>query len=389
MSSRPYRARFSDGQTAIGRSVMVHLGAGLEITAEDGSALQSWSYPGLSASMPVSWRDHDVLLRSREHAGATLFVTEPEFAAAILKKAPRLSSAAHRWRYAVPGLVLAALLLGGVAATWLLDLNPSQALAGLVPQGVRHTIGVRAAEGLAGEHTTCSAAEGTAALARLVDKLASASKHVGQFNVRVVDWDMVNAFAVPGEEIVVARGLIEEARSGDEVAGVIAHEMGHGIELHPEAAIIRSIGLTAATQLLLSGQSPTLTSLGRALLELRYSRDAERQADAHALEILKLARISPKPYAEFFERLDRQEKGGDAAPARPSERSTPTPPTDQASNGNEGGGDTTSVDVTEEWLSTHPPSPERARLAAAAATYDAEDAMSEQDWQALRSICGS
>ena len=123
---------------------------------------------------------------------------------------------------------------------------------------------------------------------------------------------VVNAFALPGEQIVVLRGLIEEADSPDEVAGVIAHEMGHGLELHPETGIVKALGMSAAV-LLIFGDSSSIGNWGAHLLQLSYTRSAEREADVHALRILKAADISPKGISDFFKRLEPFSTDGELA----------------------------------------------------------------------------
>jgi predicted Zn-dependent protease len=177
-----------------------------------------------------------------------------------------------------------------------------------------------------------------------------------RFDIRVLNWDLVNAFAAPGEQIVLTRGLIEQANGPDEVAGVVTHEMGHGLELHPETAIIRAIGLSAAVELMLGGGGGTLANIGLVLTQLGYSRAAEREADAHALQILEKAQVSPQAFAGFFKRVEERERGS---------------PVGEIS-----------------LLRTHPLSAERARLAASRPAYPATPALVDDDWLALRAICG-
>ena len=371
MDAATYSGRYSDGHTAATHPVRVTLGAtAVEIALADKPEPEHWSYTKLRAAAPVSWRDDEVLLRSMQAPGATLFVPDPGFASAVLKHAPRLSASAHRWRYAAPGLAITAAIVLGAAAIYLFQLHPAQAVANLIPHPLREAIGQKAMAELTGDHEECTSAEGKKALDTMVGELSTASQSGKQFNVRVVKWGLVNAFAVPGEQIVVSGGLIDEAQSADEVAGVIAHEMGHGIELHPEAGIIRSLGVSALIQLLAGGNSGSLTNVGALLLELRYSRDAEHEADTHALRILKNADISPKPFGEFFNRLMKIESG-DSSKGEPSkDASSTTPPS---------GGSAI--------FSTHPPTPERAKMAADAATYPGKPSLSDADWKALKSIC--
>jgi beta-barrel assembly-enhancing protease len=356
VESITFAGRFSDGLSAASHSVAVRLGEQLEITGSDGSLADQWGYARLQSAAPVHWRDEEVLLRTLDRPGATLFVASPAFAAALLKKAPKLSAGAHRWRYAIPGLAIVVILAIAVGVFWVLGVNLSQATARLIPLPVRASIGEHAMASFVAGRNRCESAAGLSALNDLVATLSKASGTGITYDVRVVDWDMVNAFALPGNKIVIMRGLIDKAKSADEVAGVLAHEMGHGIELHPEAGIVRGLGLSALIEFLVGGQQDTLKQAGVMLLLLRYSREAEAQADAHALEILRKAGISPKPLAVFFKRMAGLSSG----------------------LGNPG----TNI------LSDHPPTPERARLAEAAATYESHPALTLEKWQALRGICG-
>ena len=115
--------------------------------------------------------------------------------------------------------------------------------------------------------------------------------------------------AAPGGQIILTRGLVQTAGSPDEVAGVLAHELGHALELHPETGIVRAMGLAAATQLIFAGSAGTVSNVGMVLTQLRYTRIAEREADAHAVRMLKGAGISAKGFGDFFERLEGKAAG--------------------------------------------------------------------------------
>ncbi|MEZ5924823.1 MAG: M48 family metalloprotease [Hyphomicrobiaceae bacterium] len=357
MDTTTFAARWSDGQTAGSYRALVRLGHALEIAPEGVTEPVRWSPHRTMASVPLWPSSAEVLLRSLDHPGQTIYVEDPGFAAALLKVAPHLAAGSKRWRDIRPGLTVTAAVALVTGAVLALDLSPAAYVASLLPKDIRTIAGQQVLQVFTQGQGYCEAPEGNAALQTLTQKLKSASNTDAEFTVAVVNWELVNAFALPGEQIVVTRGLIEKAQSGDEVAGVVAHEMGHGIELHPEAGMVRAIGIAAAAELVFTGSSGTVGTLGTQMLELSYSRSAEREADEHALRILKEARISPKPLAEFFDRLakefDEPEDGSDAY----------------------------------ELFSTHPPSPERSKLAAEAATYDSEPAMTSADWAALKAVC--
>ena len=119
----------------------------------------------------------------------------------------------------------------------------------------------------------------------------------------------MNAFAAPGGFIVIFNGLLKAARSPDEVAGVLAHEMGHVIERHGAEALVRTVGLSLIFQIFV-GDASGLVGLGAAagqlLLELSYSRGDEAEADATAVTALVAADIRRNGLADFFARLDRE-----------------------------------------------------------------------------------
>jgi predicted Zn-dependent protease len=246
------------------------------------------------------------------------------------------------------------------AATYATGWSPLKSVATELPESWRQRLGDATRASMTEGHKQCIDAAGVAALERLTERLSKASP-VTTFDVRVYDWPLMNAFAVPGGEIVLARGLLDKAESPDEVAGILAHEMGHGIELHPETAIIRSIGLAAAAEVMMGGTGGgSLANAGLVLAQLGYSRSAERQADQWALELLKGSGIGSKGLADFFARVIATE-GDDQTPAGAA---------------NPLG-----------WLRTHPPAAERAAAIRRQAEYPASPALDARSWQALKTIC--
>jgi predicted Zn-dependent protease len=194
------------------------------------------------------------------------------------------------------------------------------------------------------------------ALQKVLARLESNAGEGPPFQIHVSRWKMSNAFALPGRHIVILSGLIDGASSAEEIAGVIAHEIGHGLEKDPEALLVRSVGMQVLIQLL-TGQSGDQNgfAFGAVLLQLRYSRDAERLADNHAREILRKSGISPKPVGEFFKRFAERDAEGDNA---------------------------------WQYLSTHPSSRERAKLFFAEPAYATKPILTDKEWADLRVICG-
>ena len=141
--------------------------------------------------------------------------------------------------------------------------------------------------------------------------LASHSRRADiPYTFKVVDTDQVNAFALPGGYLYINRGLITTAKNESELAGVVAHEIGHVVGRHGARQISKQVGL----QVLLAavaGEAPGLSrqvasevaGLGAGLTLLKYSREAENEADAYAVQETYDAGIDPEGAASFFEKL--------------------------------------------------------------------------------------
>ena len=78
----------------------------------------------------------------------------------------------------------------------------------------------------------------------------------------MVQSPVVNAFALPGGYVVVFTGLLKKAESGEEVAGVLSHELNHVLQRHGMERIVKMLGLAAAIGILL-GDQQGLTGLAK------------------------------------------------------------------------------------------------------------------------------
>jgi predicted Zn-dependent protease len=169
---------------------------------------------------------------------------------------------------------------------------------------------------------------------------------------------MVNAFALPGGHIIVMRGLIEMAQTSEHLAAVLAHELGHVAQRDPILQALRAAGTAGLLSLVLGDATggTVLALAGETLISAKNSRDVEARADDFALAQLAAAGVSPEALAEFFELL--LEEMGDPA-----------------------------YDMG--WISSHPPSAERAAYAreAVQTARSYNKSISSQEWQAIQQIC--
>ncbi len=139
------------------------------------------------------------------------------------------------------------------------------------------------------------------------------------YTFKVVDGKEVNAFALPGGYVYVFRGLIQAADYESELAGVMAHELGHVVARHGLEQLKRAqlIGLGAAVfgQILgggrEAGQGPSVAELAINLVGtgayLSYSREAEAEADRLGVRILYDAGYEPSSFVTFLEKLESRQ----------------------------------------------------------------------------------
>lgn len=358
--SGSFAASLNEGRAPIAASVAVRFAAdGLEIHKPGDAYARLWPYSQLRSNVPVARDATDVVLSLAPNTTESLFVSDPAFVTQLLAHAPALSVARRRWRALQPGLAVLAAVLAIVLTARALELHPAQAVARLMPPETRRALGQRALASLTGLRRVCETPASRLALDRLTRRLlAETPDSVLTARVDVLDWSLVTAVALPGGRIVLTHGLLQQARSPDEVAGVLAHALGHAMALHPETSVVRAIGPAATVQLLLTGAMDSAAGLGLALAELRHTRRAEREADLYALRLLKQTAVSAQGLADFYERLDA---------ARPKSGQQTRPP---------------------ELLRTHPPAADRIARIRSGPPYDATPALLDEDWQALRQACG-
>jgi predicted Zn-dependent protease len=154
------------------------------------------------------------------------------------------------------------------------------------------------------------------ALGRQLAARAPGEKYPYQF--KIVNDTAINAFALPGGFVYVNRGAITAADNEAQIAGVIAHEIGHVALRHGTNQASKAY--LAQAPLALLGGALGSNSVGGVLAQLgvsfatssillKYSRDAESQADLMGTQILYDSGYDPKAMVEFFEKIQAESKG--------------------------------------------------------------------------------
>jgi predicted Zn-dependent protease len=212
----------------------------------------------------------------------------------------------RRWRWEVPLFIVLLVGLPLLAVSGARWLAPAAALR--LPPETDRALGRPSWEALRASGQRC---EDPAAQRYVESILRPLLEALGptpwQFELMVSEASDVNAFALPGGYVVVNAGLLAEARTGEEVAAVLAHELSHVTARHSTQRLAASLGATAALGLVLG-----IVDLGAPaytlahLASLGYERGQEREADELGLALLERAGISPLGMATFFERLSSE-----------------------------------------------------------------------------------
>lgn len=128
-----------------------------------------------------------------------------------------------------------------------------------------------------------------------------------EYNIMVVKHDQINAITLPGGNIILFSGLIEFAQSPEEVAAVLAHEIGHVEERHIVNKLLAEIGLTLVMTIVTGGDATIIHTAASTLLSNVFSRSQEAEADQTGMKLLVQAQIHPKALGSFFNHLNEQD----------------------------------------------------------------------------------
>jgi Zn-dependent protease with chaperone function len=233
----------------------------------------------------------------------------------------------------------------------------AERLAPLVPQSFENRIGQVADKQirLVFDGKACDAKDGQAAFVKLVGTLRGAAGLPGPVEATVLSSEVANAFALPGGKIYLFNGLLQKAHNSDEIAGVLAHEMGHVVHRDNMRNLIYNGGTSFMVGLLfgdVTGSSAILFAT-RTMFDATYTREAETNADAFSIALMHKLGRSPKPMGELLLRVTGNEK-----------------------------------DKTLSFLSNHPFTEDRlALMQKEDRPATSPSILSDEEWMALRSIC--
>jgi Zn-dependent protease with chaperone function len=354
--SRPGGVYF-DGLSSKRRLVALILSDALQIV-EDGQTLTGWAYADIRrADSPAGSLRLSCLTAP---ALARLEIRDLQLAADIVARCGRLEenlpnrrgvAAIVGWSLAAAVSIVLVVLFGvPLAADRLTPLVPDsfeQRLGDVADAQVKVIFGAK----------RCDDAAGQAAFEKLVGALRQSAAFDNSVQSGVLATPVPNAFALPGGKVYLFDGLLAKAENPDEIAGVLAHELGHVRHRDSMRELIHNGGTSFLIGLLFGDitGSGALVFTSRTLVTSSYSRDAETNADTFAIETMHRLGRPAKPMGELILRV----------------------------TGKEGGNGLSLV-------SSHPLTEDRlARMSNADGAITGAPLLSPAEWQALKGICGS
>ncbi len=180
-------------------------------------------------------------------------------------------------------------------------------LTPLVPQSFERRLGdvadgqVRIMFG----NKVCNDAAGQAAFTKLVKALRDAAGLDPSVQTAVLATPIPNAFALPGGKVYLFNGLLARAQDPDEIAGVLAHELGHLRHRDGTRNLIYNGGTSFLIGLLFGDVtgSGAMVFASRTLVTVSYSREAEQGADDFSIEVMRKLGRPTKPMGELLFRV--------------------------------------------------------------------------------------
>lgn len=145
-------------------------------------------------------------------------------------------------------------------------------------------------------------------------KIAKVSHMPGRsFTFTALNDESVNAMALPDGSIYITRGMLESMTTEAQLASVLAHEATHVTARHVSSAMSRQIGIDLLLSVISSKTemgaiSQSVANYGRQIVNLKFSRDDEQEADLGGLNYMLKAGYDPHAFLEVMEILDAQSK---------------------------------------------------------------------------------
>lgn len=309
---------FFDGRTSARHDVQVRLApSGLQVTDGAGRVLADWPYDEIDE---LNAPAHVLRLgRRNDSVLARLEVFDAPFAHEIdvlARHVDRTGTLHRRQRLGVIRWTVVATVALVAVSYWGIPaiadrLAPAVPLAAERRMGEAVNMQVRSQLDTrnAGANFECgngaTETDGRAALDKMMKRLEGTAGLRLPLRSTVVRRPEANALALPGGQIYIFQGLIQKADNPDEVAGVIAHEIGHVANRDGTKGVLQGAGLSFLFGMLLGdfvgGGAVVLAA--KTVLQSSYSREAESAADRYAAELMKKAQGDTRALATMLDKI--------------------------------------------------------------------------------------
>jgi len=309
-----WQGYYLDGKSASRQPAAIHLmKSGLEVVTESRVTLW-WPYHEIRQTQGF-YAGEQVRLERGTDIPEVIVVPDSAFLTDLHRFVPGLAMRFHNPRHRRMRLKLT--VLAGIAAVCTVTALyfwgiPTMAalVAPHVPVSWEEHLGRGVVEYLAPQELQCTDPDRMRMINEMVTTLTTPlSKQPYTIRVSVVNNPMVNAFAAPGGYIVIFRGLLENTKTPEEMAGVLAHELQHILQRHATQAFLHdaSTGILLAA---LAGDASGAMAYGletaRTVGMLSYSRQKEDEADTEGMRMLLTAGIDPAGMIAFFKMLQKE-----------------------------------------------------------------------------------
>ena len=305
-------AIYFDGMSSRRRAATLVFSDALEIGNDEG-AIARWAYDDIrradspSGTLRLSCQTAPALAR--------LEIRDAALATELTSRCAKLDDH-HLGRRGVARIVFWSLAATASIILIVLFGVPLAAdrLAPLVPEPLERRLGDVAEKQvkLLFDGKVCNNAAGQQAFAKLVNALRGPAGLDPSGHSAVLSSSIPNAFALPGGKVFLFDGLLAKAESPDEIAGVLAHELGHLKHRDNMRGLIYNGGTSFLIGLLfgdITGSS-ALIFASRTLVTASHSREAETDADTFAIDVMQKLGRSPKPMGELLFRVTGKEGKG-------------------------------------------------------------------------------
>lgn len=361
-----FSATYVDGVTAERRPAIVSFEGGALVIEVAGEPRIRWAVEDVRDADPPE--SASPVLRLRRVGGeARLTLTSLDAKTTVPGLCPNLRGRERGGRALWKPIVLwgGASLAVVILLFWVALPIAARVIADSIPPEVAHRFGDRLVENVAsivgrtagGKSRICTNSTSDHALSAIAYRVRPMYVESPMpIKVWVVRSPIVNAVALPGGHIVVFSGLLDFARSGDELAGVLAHEVGHVMLRHPTQIAIEKAAVSAFFGLFFGDITggTAVAGVATTLLGNAYSRDMERAADDIGVKLMRENHLDPRALAAFLERMGARHGKEERMMA---------------------------------FFSTHPTSVERA--AAIAPANGPVRPIRKRDWDSVRRVCNN